>query len=364
MEAACDAPFGNCGTFFWASSAAQAKQCGSTRCGIAMTADDAREADRTTDGNNVSTDSPTKIKKKRSTRNLLLRGVSALAVLAILYFCLRWDAVNAGGKAWTGFVIGLALLCMREYYRLATAGGAQPFSVLGYVAGVSWLAAQELDLSGALAAYPGISASCLVSILAIVGAMLLQLTRKTNDNALGNISVTLFGIAYCCVMPGLTIHLRYMELAPGGWPMHGIEFAVVCVFVSKVSDVGALLTGSRWGRNKLIPRLSPGKTREGALGGLLFSVFLLQFMVLTAPWMALASLGRLKMLLLSVLLAAGGLAGDLIESSFKRSVSQKDAGGGVPGFGGVLDLTDSLMIATPVMYLFLLVNGATYVQFG
>ncbi|MCC8181138.1 MAG: phosphatidate cytidylyltransferase, partial [Planctomycetes bacterium] len=112
----------------------------------------------------------------------------------------------------------------------------------------------------------------------------------------------------------------------------------------------------------MIPRLSPGKTWEGALGGLLFSVFLLQFMTWIEPRMALASLGRGVLLLLSILLAIGGMAGDLIESAFKRSSQQKDAGTGVPGFGGILDLTDSLMIAAPIMYFFLLACGARYIH--
>jgi phosphatidate cytidylyltransferase len=190
--------------------------------------------------------------------------------------------------------------------------------------------------------------------------MLLQLTRRTNDDALTAVAMTLWGVAYCAVLPGLTVHLRHLELSGGGWPMQGMEFAIVCIFVSKVSDVGALLTGSQWGRHKLIPRLSPGKTWEGAVGGLLFSIGLLQFMVWTNPAMALAQLGRPLLVLLSFLLAAGGLAGDLIESAFKRNSRMKDAGTGVPGFGGMLDLVDSLMVATPVMYIFLILCGARY----
>ncbi len=301
-------------------------------------------------------------KRRRSTRNLVLRSVSALAALALVYYSLRWDVMNASGWAWAALIAALSLMCLREFYRLAAACDIRPFRALGFAAGPLWILATEWDLSGGSGRLLGAGAALPVLVFSACGAMLLQLTRRSNGNALANVSITLFGILYCCVLPGLTLHLRHLALGPGGWPMDGVEFAVVCIFVAKVSDVGALLVGSRWGKHKLIPRLSPGKTREGALGGLAFSVLLLQFMAWTAPWMALAGLGVWRLVLLSFLLAAGGLAGDLIESAFKRNSQRKDAGAGIPGFGGMLDLTDSLMLATPVMYFFLLFCGAKYIQ--
>lgn len=311
-----------------------------------------------------STTPGTQVKKKRSTRNLFLRGLSALGSLAIIYGCLRWDVVNASGWAWAALVSLLSLLCLREFFRFAADCDIEPFRWPGYVCGPAWILAEEWGLSGGAAGRipANVSPAWIVFLFFMVAVMVAQLTRRSNENALTNVAATLLGLVYCAMLPGVNVHLRHLELGPNGWPMHGIEFAVTCIFVSKVSDVGALLTGSRWGRTKLIPRLSPGKTWEGALGGLLFSVVLLQFMTLTSPWMALAGLGRWKLLLLSFLLAAGGLAGDLIESAFKRNSRRKDAGTGVPGFGGVLDLTDSLMVATPVMYFFLIACGAKYVQ--
>lgn len=320
------------------------------------------EAMEPTETNSVDVTPNTQVKRKRSTRNLALRSVSAIGSLVVIYLCLRWDVTHAAGWAWAGMVAVLSLLCLREFYRLAVSCDMQPFSTLGYVIGPLWILAQEWELSGGAAGYIAISASWGVFVFAVTATMALQLTRRTNDNALTNVAVTVFGLLYCAMMPGMMVHLRHLVLTPDGWPLHGVEFVVVCIFVSKVSDVGALLTGSRWGKHKLIPRLSPGKTWEGAIGGLLFSILLLQFMTLTEPGMALAQLPRWQQALLSFLLAAGGLAGDLVESSFKRNSRRKDAGTGVPGFGGVLDLTDSLMVATPVMYFFLVICGAEYVK--
>lgn len=299
-------------------------------------------------------------RRKRSTRNLILRAVSALAVLALMYWCLRWDVTHASGWAWTALTAILSLTCLREFYRLTWDCDLRPFPAIGYVMGPAWLLATEWDLSGGSAAWPGFETARPVFILAVFCVMALQLTRRSNDNALSSVSATVFGMVYCCVLPGTMLHIRHLRFASGDWSMQGAEFIVVCIFVAKVSDVGALLTGSQWGRHKLIPRLSPGKTWEGALGGLAFSILLLQFMVWTSPDMALASLGFWLQAALSFLLAASGLAGDLIESAFKRNSKRKDAGAGVPGFGGMLDLVDSLLMASPVMYFFLLACGARY----
>ncbi len=304
-------------------------------------------------------------KPKRKIGNLVLRVASALAALAVSYGCLRWDVVHSSGWAWAGLLAVFSLLCLREFFRLAVECDIRPFTAIGLVCGPLWILCQEWELSGESARRLAVSPSWLLFLFAATAAMLLQLTRRTNDNALVNVAATILGIVYCSVLPGLSVHFRHMQLGEagrGGWPMHGIEFVIVCIFITKVSDVGALLVGSNWGKRKLIPRLSPGKTWEGAIGGLLFSVFLLQFMAFTSPWMALAQLGWAGLALLSVLLAASGLAGDLIESAFKRNSRRKDAGTGVPGFGGVLDLTDSLIVASPVFYFFLLVCGAEYVQ--
>ena len=306
--------------------------------------------------------SPTQVKRKRSTRNLILRGFSAIAAVALVYGSLRWDLANDSGWAWAALVALLSIFCLREFYRLAADCDIQPFSALGFVAGPLYVLATEWDLSGGSARHLAFNASWAVFFLAVTAAMLLQLTRRSNDNALINVAATLFGVIYCAMLPSLNVHFRHMRLGPEGWPMHGVEFVVVCIFISKVSDVGALLTGSRWGKHKLIPRLSPGKTWEGAAGGMIFSILLLQFMTLTAPWMALASLPRWQQALLSILLAAAGLAGDLVESAFKRNSRRKDAGTGVPGFGGMLDLTDSLMVAAPILYFFLVICGADYVK--
>jgi phosphatidate cytidylyltransferase len=122
-------------------------------------------------------------------------------------------------------------------------------------------------------------------------------------------------------------------------------FAALCV-ASAGSDVGAFIVGRRFGRHPLAPRLSPNKTREGVLGNVIGAgVGFLPFLVLLQPWFQPPAL-----LVLILLVAVGSLWGDLLESAVKREVGVKDAARWLPGFGGILDRIDSLLLVVPLVY--------------
>ncbi len=119
------------------------------------------------------------------------------------------------------------------------------------------------------------------------------------------------------------------------------------LFVVFSCDTGAYYVGHRWGRHKLWPAVSPGKTIEGAIGGLLSSV-VVSLVVGTLLPIDVATVGFL--LALGFVLALVGQVGDLMESMLKRVSQVKDAGGILPGHGGLLDRLDSLIFAFPVVY--------------
>ena len=112
------------------------------------------------------------------------------------------------------------------------------------------------------------------------------------------------------------------------------------------SDVGAFIVGKRFGRHPLAPRLSPNKTREGVVGNVIgAAVGFLPFLVLLLP-----SFEPLAMIVLVLLVAVGSLWGDLLESAVKREAGVKDAATWLPGFGGILDRIDSLLLVVPLVY--------------
>lgn len=116
-----------------------------------------------------------------------------------------------------------------------------------------------------------------------------------------------------------------------------------------VSDSGQYYTGRAFGRRPLAPAISPKKTIEGAVGGLVLGT---SFLTIAGPW-ALPSSGRLWLALLGAAIVVLGICGDLFESRLKRTAGVKDSSGLIPGHGGVLDRIDALLFAVPAYYLYL-----------
>jgi phosphatidate cytidylyltransferase len=127
-------------------------------------------------------------------------------------------------------------------------------------------------------------------------------------------------------------------------PKPSTSFWTIFIIVStKGADIFAYLVGKTFGKHMLCPRLSPKKTVEGALGGLLGSTIITWILVVGDP---------LARVALGLFVGFFAIAGDLFESIFKRDAQLKDSGH-IPGLGGALDLIDSLLFTTPVVYLYL-----------
>lgn len=131
----------------------------------------------------------------------------------------------------------------------------------------------------------------------------------------------------------------------------GLVAFLLIALVPKVCDIGAYFTGRMMGRHKMVPILSPGKTWEGAAGGLVLALLL----AILAAKMGEYFVGRPmfhfgQLVAVGLLLAVLGQLGDLMESLIKRESRQKDASSRVPGFGGVLDVVDSILFSAPVGY--------------
>ena len=123
------------------------------------------------------------------------------------------------------------------------------------------------------------------------------------------------------------------------------------IATAKGADVGAYTFGRIFGRHKLWPRLSPNKTIEGAIGGLLFGVgAALLVEAFARAWYAMPSLSWGRAVGFGLVVGPAAQLGDLMESMIKRDCARKDASDAVPGFGGVLDVVDSLLFAGPVAY--------------
>ena len=169
---------------------------------------------------------------------------------------------------------------------------------------------------------------------------------------LENLGIEVLMLSYVAVFVSLTVQLRWVSAAP----LHYVPLASLVVAV-KCGDTCAFFAGRAFGKRKLSPLISPGKTRAGAVGALcgaaagswLWLHFGIRLLTSAQPgpwyWAALYGL----------VLGLAGMLGDLAESLFKRDVGQKDSAPLLPGFGGLLDLLDSVLFTGPVAYLLWLI---------
>lgn len=187
----------------------------------------------------------------------------------------------------------------------------------------------------------------------LLGEMRTYGTEQSGESGtIERASAAVFVAIYVGLPMALLVALR--SLNSGNW---GLAALLTMVAVTKSADAGAYFTGKSIGKHKLIPRLSPGKTWEGAIGGIVTST-LVAFVCLnwifpeTAnPTGSFLSNPLWGALLLGPLLAVSGMIGDLAESLVKRDCGAKDSGSWLPGLGGIWDVTDSLIAAVLPAYL-------------
>jgi phosphatidate cytidylyltransferase len=186
--------------------------------------------------------------------------------------------------------------------------------------------------------------------IALFGTGTIMVWRQKTTWAIGHVATTLLIIFYVGYLGSFGVRLRCWQ--PGA---DGALILAGVLLVVKSSDIGAYFTGLAIGRTKLIPKISPNKTWEGFIGGLVVGAAVSG---LVLRWgvpaiirdSVLADLTLQQALVFGLVMAVAGQLGDLLESLFKRDTGAKDSGSVVPEFGGVLDLIDSPLFAVPVGY--------------
>jgi len=179
----------------------------------------------------------------------------------------------------------------------------------------------------------------LFTILALLVLIVMQFTRRQNSGAIVDISTTIFAILYISWSISFLIKIRFLD--------NGFGLLSSVLLITKLGDIGAYIVGTGFGKTPLLPRISPKKSVEGAIGGLVFSV-LGAFVS-----MPLVHFNYAHLLFLGVFLGILGQLGDLSESLLKRDCQVKDSSSVVPRMGGVLDLVDSLIFTGPVFYFYI-----------
>lgn len=262
----------------------------------------------------------------------LIRRAATGAVFVIILLSGVW----LGPYTFTGLFLVISLLTLSEFYTVSEKGGFYPARGVGLVAGAL---VYVLNIAVFMGVVPSLFLSLQLPVILLL--FIAELLRK-KEQPVANILVCAGGVFYivlgivCFVATGFISGTYRYELPLG--------FLLLLWF----SDTGAYLIGSLFGRHRMLERISPNKTWEGFIGGLLVSCSVAAQLARVFPVM-----NGLEWMGLALVIVVLGTLGDFVESMFKRSVDIKDSGNFLPGHGGLLDRFDSLLLAAPFAYAFL-----------
>lgn len=303
---------------------------------------------------------------ERALRHRLIFGTAMLAGLLGLLW-LDWYVEVATTDGATPGVRGVGLLLLlalalppasRELTRLFTAGRAHPFPVISAV-GSALLALHAFSLQHVPLQPYGTSTFAAIVVGGMLAAAIRCAWAKEVHDAILRMSGTVLATLYLGGLGWFLMALR-VKWSPDEDGFRGSTMVVVMILlVVKFTDIGAYFGGRLFGRHKLIPWLSPAKTWEGLISGLLVAAAM---GIVCAPQVS--NLLWWKAAIFGVLIGGVGQLGDLLESMLKRDAGVKDSGTLIPGFGGVLDVIDSPLLAAPFAYfLFSLMAENTVMRF-
>jgi len=247
------------------------------------------------------------------------------------------DPAQAGvqGTILCILVVLLIIPAQFELSKLAAAKNLKIFLPVSITASILFAASPYLQQ---LVEFPPETYLSLLSAFVLLALLLYQYKIHGTSGVLANCGANYFSILYLGLLSSFCIAIR---IEFGLWPL------LMFVFVVKSADIGAYSIGTLFGKHKFSPKISPGKTWEGMGGAVAAAIFVAIGFALICdimPWWPAAIFG--------LGFAFIGQLGDLAESMIKRDAEQKDSANKVPGFGGVLDIVDSPLVAAPLAYLF------------
>lgn len=265
----------------------------------------------------------------------LLSRVQVGLIVAVLFF----GTAALGGWFWSAMVLASILFGQRELRALLAGVGVKPSLTIIFAAAALMVLAASLDKPRFLSP---------LLTLAIIAGFFRMLFRSPRAG-INDIGGTLIVVFYMVYMPVHYILLRHLGNQPDlpYWQQPGLHYLVMTLAVISASDIAAYYVGKTLGKNLLYPAISPKKTIEGAVGGLLAGLLLGvgTTLIWRFPWQ--------HAVILSVLLVVVGQLGDLTESLMKRDAGLKDSGGMLASHGGFLDRADSYIFSGAVCYYYI-----------
>ncbi len=271
------------------------------------------------------------------TRRIIFAVIAAPASIAIVYF---------GDWLLAILLSVLSALAAWELFRMARETGALPLES----AGIALAALLPIAVHAQRLGLYTLSLTAIVAMTLLLFACTIWL-RGPAGKPLSSVAITAFGVMYAGLFSYIYA-LRYHDYAVGA--SAGTALVLLPVLLTWATDVGAYVFGRTFGRKKLIPSISPGKTVEGAVGGLglaiVICLFYVRFVLMPYAQLGLTIQGAV---LFGIVVSIAAQTGDLAESLLKREAGVKDSSRIIPGHGGILDRFDSLLFVMPIAFLLL-----------
>jgi phosphatidate cytidylyltransferase len=266
---------------------------------------------------------------------------------AVVAIPLLGAAVWVGGWALAALLMVAAFFAIGELFELAAHHEVRPFPQTGWMLAVAIPIVLAMGMQNERLLmqlrdwwpYAVVLAGVWTGALAVF-------TRSPADKPLASVAITLFGVFYVSVLPCSLFFIRHAQWGLRSWP--GTAAVFFPLLVTWVCDSAAMIAGKRFGRARMAPSISPGKTWVGGISGVVAGVIVGAAYAIWIFPPAAIPIGVVSAALLAAALAVVGQIGDLAESLFKREAGVKDSSALIPGHGGVLDRLDSLYFVLPV----------------
>ncbi|MEI8365882.1 MAG: phosphatidate cytidylyltransferase [Parachlamydiaceae bacterium] len=276
-------------------------------------------------------------------QRLTVGGIGTLISLVIIFL----SPIPAFKPFFTTIIAATICVAMWELYQIYRAKGLEPAVKVGLTFGALYAFATAIATQYVSA----VMLPELILLISLLSCFFYYFSRGSSP--LFNLSATMFGIIYLAVPLGCIIRVAYFfsqnQLQDGRW------WLFYLIAVTKMTDTGGFFIGKQFGKEKLAPHISPKKTWEGALGGLCAAIFA----SIAIKWIATAffdanafGMTWWQSIWLGIGIGIFAQCGDLSESLLKRDGGVKDSNQ-LPGLGGILDLVDSLVFSSPLVYIFL-----------
>ena len=276
-------------------------------------------------------------------KNLVVRTLSGAVLLGVVL-----AAALLGKYAYGALLLVIVSVGLAEFYRLAKASGAQPQVNMGTFAGVILFCTSFHIFEQLYDGYPlsmELIVGLLLSLLLYLFLIFVVEVFRAKEHPLRNVAVTIMSLIYVSLPMSLMLFIPLM-LGGGIWRAEAFLFYL---FIVWGNDVFAYLVGVSIGRHRMCERISPKKSWEGFVGGVLGA------MAMGALGNVVVGGGYALWLGLAAIVAISSVLGDLVESMFKREAGVKDSGNIMPGHGGILDRFDALLVSIPFAFIYLMI---------